>query len=110
MDIINEFPEMREFHIVIDNAPIHVTSMIDPIIIKRENIPIYLLPYSPELNPIEQFWAVLKSKIKRTKFGNVETLSSRIIGASEAIPAEHLQHFVKHSINQFDNCPNRNPI
>ncbi|KAG1152163.1 hypothetical protein G6F37_001387 [Rhizopus arrhizus] len=110
MDIINEFPEMREFHIVIDNAPTHVPSMMDTIIIKRGNIPVYLLPYSPELNPIEQFWAVLKSKIKRTKFGDVETLGSRIIGASEAIPAEHLQHFVKHSINQFDNCSNRNPI
>ncbi|KAG0742749.1 hypothetical protein G6F57_000931 [Rhizopus arrhizus] len=94
MDIMGEFPEMRGFHIIMDNAPIHVPSIIDPVIIRRRYIQVYLPPYSPELNPIEQFRAVLKSKVKLTKFSDIETLSSRIIEASEAIPVEHLQHFI----------------
>ncbi|KAG1466898.1 hypothetical protein G6F46_000578 [Rhizopus delemar] len=77
---------------------------------QKEYISEYLPPYSPELNPIAQFWAGLKSKVKRTKFSDVEALSSRITEASEVIPDEHLQHFVKHSINQFNNCLNKNPI
>jgi hypothetical protein len=109
MNIVDEFPEMRGFHIIMDNAPIHVPSIINPVIIRREYIPVYFPPYSPELNPIEQFWAVLKSKVKR-KFSDIETLSSRIIEASEAIPVEHLQHFIQHSVNQFGNCLNKNPI
>ena len=110
MDIMGEFPEMRGFHIIMDNAPIHVPSIIDPVIIRRRYIQVYLPPYSPELNPIEQFRAVLKSKVKQTKFSDIETLSSRIIEASEAIPVEHLQHFIQHSVNQFGNCLNKNPI
>ncbi|KAG0734285.1 hypothetical protein G6F57_008114 [Rhizopus arrhizus] len=53
MDIMDEFPEMRGFHIIMDNALIHVPSIIDPVIIRRRYIPVYLPPYSPELNPIE---------------------------------------------------------
>ncbi|KAG1145525.1 hypothetical protein G6F37_003396 [Rhizopus arrhizus] len=96
MNIMGEFPEMRGFHIIMDNTPIHVPSLSSL--------------YSPELNPIEQFWAVLKSKVKLTKFSDIEILSSRIIKASEAIPVEHLQHFIQHSVNQFGNCLNKNPI
>lgn len=93
-----------------NNIPIHVPSMIDPIIIRRGYISVYLPQYSPKLNSIEQFWAILKSKVKRTKFGDVESLSSRITEASEVVPDEHLQHFIKHSINQFNSCLNKNPI
>jgi hypothetical protein len=42
MDIIGEFPEMRGFHIIMGNAPIHVPSIIDPVIIRRGYIPAYL--------------------------------------------------------------------
>ncbi|KAG1315702.1 hypothetical protein G6F64_000460 [Rhizopus arrhizus] len=39
---------------------------------------VYLPPYSPELNPIEQHWSVCKSKMKREELLQEETLSSRI--------------------------------
>ncbi|KAG1137536.1 hypothetical protein G6F37_005907 [Rhizopus arrhizus] len=58
MGIMDEFPEMQEFDIVMDNTPIHVLEMFDPIIIKREYTPVYLPPHSPERNPIEQFWSI----------------------------------------------------
>ncbi|ORE22707.1 hypothetical protein BCV71DRAFT_171299, partial [Rhizopus microsporus] len=35
-------------------------------------IPVYLPPCSPELNPIEQFWKVLKDRVKRGKLKDVE--------------------------------------
>ena len=55
MDIMDEFPEMRGYFIVMDNAPIHIPEVIDHIIINRGYTPVCLPPYSPELNPIEQF-------------------------------------------------------
>lgn len=45
----------------------------------------YLPPYSPELNPIEQFWSAVKSKVKRSKFLKKETLMSRISEASNSL-------------------------
>ncbi|KAG1419106.1 hypothetical protein G6F57_023698 [Rhizopus arrhizus] len=67
MDIMDTFPEMQGFHIVMDNAPIHTPSVIDPLIEKRGYIPVYLPPYSPELNPIENFWSTVKSKSSLVK-------------------------------------------
>jgi transposase len=39
---------------------------------------VYDPPYSPELNPIEQFWSVCKKKIKREKLLEKETFTSRL--------------------------------
>lgn len=66
MDIMNEFPEMNWVFIVMDNAPINVPEIINPMIKKRGYTPVYLPACSSELNPIEQFWAVLKGKVKRS--------------------------------------------
>ncbi|KAG1372799.1 hypothetical protein G6F61_010727 [Rhizopus arrhizus] len=110
MDIMDEFPEMKGYFIIMDNAPIHVPEMIGPIIMKQGYTPVYLPPYSPELNPIEQFWAVVKAKVKRGKLSDVETLTTRIIEANEAVPIVHLQNIIQHSVNQFEKCRNKIPI
>ncbi|KAG2209301.1 hypothetical protein INT46_003970 [Mucor plumbeus] len=110
MDIMDTFPEMQGFHIVMDNAPIHIPSVIGPLIEKRGYIPVYLPPYSPELNPIENFWSVVKSKVKRHSLKNTETLTSRIVESCEEVPLHHLQNFIQHSVKQFDKCLNKEPL
>ncbi|KAG2191411.1 hypothetical protein INT47_012674 [Mucor saturninus] len=110
MDIMDEFPEMKGYFIIMDNAPIHVPGVIDPVIVKRGYTPVYLPPYSPELNPIEQFWAIVKGKVKRNKLSDVESLTTRITEAGESVPVEHLVAFIQHSVNQFDNCLKKIPI
>lgn len=79
LDIMDGFLNMKGFHIVMDNTPIHSLDAIDPIIKEREYIPLYLPPYSPELNPIEIFWKVLRDRVKRDKLIDVETLTSRLL-------------------------------
>ncbi|KAG1271456.1 hypothetical protein G6F63_011797 [Rhizopus arrhizus] len=101
MDIMDTFPDMQGYHIVMDNAPIHVPAMIDPLIEKSSYVPVYLPPYSPELNPIEDFWAIVKSKVKRYALKDTETLTSRIIEYCEEVPLQHLQNCVQHFVNLF---------
>lgn len=72
-------------YIVIDNASIHVPEIIDPVITKRGYYTCIFSTYSPELNPIEQFWAIVKRKVKRDTLSGVETLSTRITDASNAV-------------------------
>jgi hypothetical protein len=43
MGNMDQFPEMKGYHIVMDNAPIHVHDIIDPIITRRG----YILVYPP---------------------------------------------------------------
>ncbi|KAI8879654.1 hypothetical protein K501DRAFT_193132, partial [Backusella circina FSU 941] len=67
----------------------------------------YLPPYPPKLNPIEQFWAILKGKGKFNNIKDVETLTTRIIKGIEAVTVEHLRNIIQHFVNQFDNCRNK---
>jgi hypothetical protein len=62
MNYMDEVPEMKGFYLFMDNAPIHTSDEIRPMIENRGYQCVYLPPYSPELNPIEQFWAIVKNK------------------------------------------------
>lgn len=93
-----------------DNAPIHSRDVVDPIILERGYIPVYLPPYSSELNPIEMFWKVLKDRVRREKLKDTETFSSRIIEGSEDVPVEHIENFIQHSISVIPKCLNKEPL
>lgn len=100
LDIMDEFPGLKGFYIIMNNAPVHILEIVVPIIIRRGYTPVYLTSYSPELNPIEQFWAVVKAKFKRGKLNDVEALIIRIVEACDAAPD---QQFVK----WFNSCLNK---
>ena len=51
--------------LVMDNAPIHHTERIQQMCDEAGVILVYLPPYSPNLNPIEEFFAELKAFIQR---------------------------------------------
>lgn len=55
LDEMDKFLELRSFYVVMDNAPIHTSEDITRSIEARGYRAIYLPPYSPELNPIENF-------------------------------------------------------
>ena len=57
-------PRLSEPHlIVMDNATFHPKNRLDDCSIAGGHYFLPLPPYSPELNPIEQFWATLKRKV-----------------------------------------------
>ena len=51
--------------IVMDNAAFHRKAKLAEIAQKHGHRVIFLPPYSPELNPIENFWAWLKAKLRK---------------------------------------------
>lgn len=107
---MDRFPEMTNYYIVMDNAPIHGNKEIEEIIEERGYRSVYLPPYSPELNPIEQFWSVLKDKVKRSQFGDTEDLKTRISEASQQVPIEILKNIIKHTADSSNKCLNMEPI
>ncbi|CEP16486.1 hypothetical protein [Parasitella parasitica] len=68
MDEMGRFPHMKCHFLVMDNAPIHTSDNTVKYVESRGYRCAYLPSYSPELNPIEQFWSVIKSKVKRNRF------------------------------------------
>lgn len=75
---LNEFSlqNQTEFKIIVlDNGAFHkAKSLIIP-----ENIGlIFLPPYSPELNPAEKIWAILKRKFTNKLYNSLEQVSNFI--------------------------------
>lgn len=65
------------YTIVMDNAAFHKSEQTK-ILIEQANCELlFLPPYSPDLNPIEKFWANLKAKIKKI-IGQFATLAEAI--------------------------------
>jgi transposase len=61
-----------------NNASIHNHTDIQKYIESRGYCCVYLPPYSPELNSIEQFWSVAKNKLKKEKMLEEEKMATRI--------------------------------
>ena len=59
--------------IIMDNCSIHKSLKVKELIESVGCRLIYLPPYSPDLNPIENYWAVMKNQIKkiRDQFDNI---------------------------------------
>lgn len=110
MDVLDKSPYMRNCYLVMDNASIHKSLSIGRIIQVRGYRVLYLPPFSPELNPIEQFWHQLKSKLKREKLLSKETLQTRITEAANLVPLEFIQNTIKHSESCFSNCLEKKPL
>lgn len=110
MDEMDKHQHMKVHYLVMDNAPIHKAEDISRYIKSRGYRCAYLPSYSPELNPIEQFWSVLKSKVKRNRFLESETLMTRISEASKCLELSDFEGFVSHSHKCLDSCRNGEPL
>ena len=65
-------PVLRKGDIVImDNLSIHKVKGVQELILSADALPLYLPPYSPDLNPIEELWSKLKSFLRKWKVRDV---------------------------------------
>ena len=77
--------------LILDNYSTHRSKYIQEVV-KILNITlIYLPPYSPHLNPIEQIWRILKRKLKQYDLESEEFLNNTIIQSyAEIINDNHV--------------------
>ncbi|CEI93947.1 hypothetical protein RMCBS344292_08171 [Rhizopus microsporus] len=110
LDEMDKYLEMKGHYLVMDNVPIHSSTDIGKSIHSREYRCVYLPPYSPELNPIEQFWSVVKSKAKRNKFLAKESFMTRIGEACDSLYLSDFKGFVSHLAKCFGKCLNKEKL
>lgn len=56
--------ESQKYLLILDNASIHKGQQIDEVVHRYNARLMYLPAYSPDLNPIEKAWSVLKRKVR----------------------------------------------
>ena len=101
---MGKYPEMKGHYLVMDNASVHSSIDIGKYIHSRGYRCLYLPPHSPQLNPIEQFWSVVKSKAKQNKFLEKELLTTRISEACDSLYMSDFKGLVTHSAKCFAKC------
>jgi transposase len=91
-------------YIVMDNAAIHKTPDVLRAIHEHGHTPLFLPPYSPMLNPIEECWAKIKQEVRKTPLAKSEIIADRIEEAAKKITKENCRGWVRHSQKFFAKC------
>lgn len=97
-DIMDIDESLKGSYLVMDNCTIHRSYPIIKKIEDRGYRVMYLPPYSPELNAIENFWAIVKRKMKRESLMTEDTLSQRFANACNIVRISDLRGFCGHII------------
>lgn len=92
--------------LVMDNVRFHHVNEVKQLIEGRGYKAMYLPAYSPELNPIENFWAVLKSKVRPqiTEHNSFDGICDLVYGAALEMKQQSIENMIRHSIHQFEKC------
>ncbi len=91
-------PRLEPGHVVIlDNLAAHKVPGVRQLIEDRGAQLLYLPPYSPDFNPIEQPWSKLKQPLRGVKARVLEQLEAAIAHALSAITAQNARAFFRHS-------------
>ena len=88
-------PTLRPGDIVVmDNLPSHKVAGIREAIEAAGAELRYLPPYSPDLNPIEQFFAKLKALLRKAAARSIDALVAAIADALTAISPQECQNYL----------------
>jgi transposase len=90
-------PRLQPGHIVIlDNLGAHKVEGVRGLVESRGAQLLYLPPYSPDFNPIEQAWSKLKQLLRGVKARVLAQLEPAIAQAIAAITPQNAQAFYRH--------------
>ncbi|KAG0735226.1 hypothetical protein G6F57_007175 [Rhizopus arrhizus] len=109
MDVLDKH-NLKGCNLVMDNTPIHKPEKITEEVNKRGYRIIYLPPYSSFLNPIEEFWAKVKTLVRRSPVTDRNNLVARIREAAENVTPEDCQGWIRHSESFFERCLNKEEL
>lgn len=91
-------PVLRPGHIVImDNLASHKVAGVREAIEACGATLLYLPPYSPDLNPIENAFAKLKAHLRNAAARTIEALETAAARALETFNQAHCQNFFAHA-------------
>lgn len=82
--------------LIMDNHPVHRSRKVAEFLKTHQVRHVFLPPYSPELNPIEEAWSKFKQSLKRAKARTVEDLVDAMERASKTISTEDCEGYFQH--------------
>lgn len=82
--------------VILDNLPAHKVDGVRSLIESRGAQLLYLPPYSPDFNPIEQAWSKIKELLRAIKARILPLLEEAIAAAIATITADNAAGWFRH--------------
>lgn len=82
--------------VIMDNLPAHKVAGVYELITTAGAWLVYLPPYSPDLNPIEQCWAKVKESLRAAKARSAELLEQAVTEAMRSISLQNASAWFRH--------------
>ena len=79
--------------VILDNLGSHKVAGVEEAITATGTAVLYLPPYSPDLNPIENFFAKLKALLRKAAWRSTETLWEEITTLLDSVSAEECSNY-----------------
>jgi transposase len=79
-----------------DNLPAHKVDGIRQLIEDKGARLIYLSPYSPDFNPIENCWSKIKEYLRSLAASSRENLENGITNAMDAVSLKEIRNWFSH--------------
>jgi transposase len=93
-------PEMKKGQVLLlDNLSSHKGELIENLLIEKEIKVIYFPAYSPNLNPIEKYWSILKSYLRKWSGRTKKEVQENLTKAIKIIEQSCLINLFKSSWN-----------
>jgi putative transposase len=83
--------------VVMDNLRVHHIAQVKEILARVGARPLYLPPYSPERNPIEEIWSLFKRKFRSAEPRNIPEIVDTMTRAWNEITIEILHALFIHA-------------
>lgn len=91
-------PTLQKHDIVVmDNLPSHKVAGVREAIEATGAILRYLPPYSPDFNPIEQYFSKLKSLLRKTAARTLDDLTTAVANALSGFTQSECENFLTHA-------------
>lgn len=106
--VVHQITTNKEFgsikYLVLVNAVIHKGKNTRLLLENNGLELVFLPPYSPDLNAIEEFWSECRSRIKKFVLSKNKALTSTVKESVGKIPIESYDDFCKHAGDYAQHC------
>ena len=82
--------------VILDNLPAHKVAGVRALIEARGAHLLYLPPYSPDFNPIEQAWSKIKERLRAAQARTLPLLEDAVTAALAAITPDNAVGWFRH--------------
>jgi putative transposase len=82
--------------LLLDNSSVHTSKLVKDTLAELQIKHLFLPRYSPDFNPIELFWAWMKSVLRKLKSRTHEKLEEAVAFALETVPSDYIANWYEH--------------